>query len=108
MGRSSPTPHGFLGRRHSTSLKKGDVMGTRNSTSSAVQHRVLATRAPRRQFIVGTALTGAALVLLAAVLASAALSGSGSYAPPASGAFAYNSFTPPLVPGTVFVDPVFG
>ena len=35
-------------------------------------------------------------------------SGDGSLPPPATGAFAYNSFVPPLVPAASYIDPVFG
>src|SRR3989454_912806 len=35
-------------------------------------------------------------------------SADGSLPPPATGAFAYNSFVPPLVPAASYIDPVFG
>src|SRR5262245_25484098 len=50
---------------------------------------------------------GASLLVLA-LPASAALTGADIYAPPARGLFAYNGFIPPLIPGTSYVDPVFG
>jgi hypothetical protein len=49
-----------------------------------------------------------AFVLLGAGLALAALTGAAVYAPPATGAFPYNSFIPVLTPGVSYVDPVFG
>jgi hypothetical protein len=49
-----------------------------------------------------------AFVLLGAGLALAALTGAAVYAPPATGAFAYNRFIPVLTPGVSYVDPVFG
>ena len=53
------------------------------------------------------------LVVLGLVLASlppalAFQSSTVSLPPPATGAFAYNSFVPPLIPGTSYTDPVFG
>ena len=38
----------------------------------------------------------------------AQVTGTGVYAPPASGAFTYNGFVPPSIGGATYVDPVFG
>jgi len=46
-------------------------------------------------------------MLLMAVGALAALSGTDVYAPPAGGHFGYNRFVPKTIPGTSYVDPVF-
>jgi Bacterial Ig domain/Divergent InlB B-repeat domain/Fibronectin type III domain len=49
-----------------------------------------------------------AVVLSAAAVASGAMTTPGSYPPPATGPFAYNSFLPPANPGGAYTDPVFG
>jgi hypothetical protein len=74
--------------------------GTRTPSADAITRRQLGVPA------VGLALI--ASLLLNAGVAVAALSGGASYAPPASGAFAYNSFVPALTPGASYVDPAFG
>lgn len=56
----------------------------------------------------GACLALLVLGLLGASTAFAALNDAGVYAPPATGAFAYNGFVPELLPGVAYVDPVFG
>ena len=60
----------------------------------------------RYRSVVGLAIAG--IVLLTAASPFAALTASATYAPPATGPFAYNTFVPPLVPGASYLDPVFG
>src|SRR5262249_55498787 len=76
------------------------MMGTRHSLRSAAK---ALTQSSTR---LGAVLVSAALLLPAAAGAFAAITGSGAYPPPASGAFAYNRFIP--APGSAYVDPVFG
>src|SRR5215471_2999741 len=54
-----------------------------------------------------TGLVVCAGTALLAIGAFAALTGTGAYAPPAKGRYAYNTFVPRNVPGTSYVDPVF-
>ncbi|MBI2157832.1 MAG: Ig-like domain-containing protein, partial [Candidatus Rokubacteria bacterium] len=48
------------------------------------------------------------IVPLGAIPIFAEQTGTGVFAPPALGSLAYNFFAPPLLPGTDYVDPVFG
>src|SRR5262245_6440226 len=77
-------------------------MGSRSSLRSLV------TAQARSFTVYSGVLVSAVLVLSAAVVAFAAMTGSGSYPPPATGAFAYNTFVPPTPAGSAYVDPVFG
>ncbi|HXJ82838.1 MAG TPA: hypothetical protein VMS64_29640 [Candidatus Methylomirabilis sp.] len=79
-------------------------MGTGRSTRARIIP--LSGIAPR--FVAYEGLVAAAVVLLGSVLAFAGLTDTGIHPPPATGAFAYNSFAPSLSPGTAYVDPVFG
>jgi hypothetical protein len=54
-----------------------------------------------------TGLSVCAGMLLVAVGAFAARTGTGVFAPPAKRHFAYNLFVPNTIPGTAYVDPVF-
>jgi hypothetical protein len=56
----------------------------------------------------GAGLVSLTAVVLSVTLARAYLSGPGISPPPATGAFAYNSFVPPLTSGTIYIDPVLG
>jgi List-Bact-rpt repeat protein len=91
-------------------------MGTRRlprlhrSTGSVIARAISGRRLPIR-LLWGAgpvSLSFLAILILGPGMASAALSGSGSYPPPSSGAFAYNNFVPPLTVGASYVDPVFG
>ncbi len=79
------------------------MMGIRQSLRAVVTART-------RSFYVygGGVLASAALVLSVTVAAFAAITGSGSYPPPATGSFAYNSFIPATGVGSTYVDPMFG
>jgi len=80
-------------------------MGTRNSTCSTARVRALAAFGSLRRPLPYAAGLMAGVRLLGAALAFAALPGAGVYSPPASGAFAYNSFVPALSAGVEYVDP---
>lgn len=91
-------------------------MGTRHSAVSGLSTRIVDAPAAPGRLLRMVLLRGAkavslsliAFLILGAGIASAVLSGSGSYAPPATGAFAYNSFVPALTGGASYADPVFG